>query len=240
VIADITEVRRLDAVRRDFVANASHELKTPASAIQLLAEAADTAAEDGDTAQALEFVGQMKAEADRLRRLVVDLLALSRLEKAPEPGSVTDVRAAIGKTLAGHRAAAGAVGLAVTLDETEVAGQDVYAAADPTDVAIALDNLLANAIAYTEAGGVTVTLGADTDTVTVEVADTGAGIPAEHLPRVFERFYRVDGARTRASGGTGLGLSLVRNAVERGGGTVGIASEVGVGTTVTVRYPRAR
>ena len=240
VIADITEVRRLDAVRRDFVANASHELKTPASAIQLLAEAADSAAEDGDTAQALEFVGEMKAEADRLRRLVADLLALSRLEKAPEPDSVTDVRAAIGNTLAGHRAAAGAVGLAVTLDETAVAGQDVYAAADPTDVAVALDNLLANAIAYTDAGAVTVTLGADTDTATVEVADTGTGIPAEHLSRVFERFYRVDGARTRASGGTGLGLSLVRNAVERSGGTVGIASEIGVGTTVTVRFPRAR
>jgi len=240
VIADITEVRRLDAVRRDFVANASHELKTPASAIQLLAEAADSAAEDGDTTQALEFVGQMKAEADRLRHLVIDLLALSRLEKQPEPDSVTDVRAAIGNTLAGHRAAAGAVGLAVTLDETAVAGQDVYAAADPTDVAVALDNLLANAIAYTDSGGVTVTLGAETDTVTVEVADTGAGIPAEHLSRVFERFYRVDGARTRASGGTGLGLSLVRNAVERSGGTVGIASEVGVGTTVTVRFPRAR
>ena len=240
VIADITEVRRLDAVRRDFVANASHELKTPASAIQLLAEAADSAAEDGDTTQALEFVGQMKAEADRLRHLVIDLLALSRLEKQPEPDSVTDVRAAIGNTLAGHRAAAGAVGLAVTLDETAVAGQDVYAAADPTDVAVALDNLLANAIAYTDAGAVTVTLGADTDTATVEVADTGAGIPAEHLSRVFERFYRVDGARTRASGGTGLGLSLVRNAVERSGGTVGIASEIGVGTTVTVRFPRAR
>ncbi len=240
VITDITEIRRLDAVRRDFVANASHELKTPASAIQLLAEAADSAASDGDTAQALVFVGQMKAEANRLRHLVIDLLALSRLEKVPEADSITDVRAAIGNTLAGHRAAVAATGLTVTLDEAAVVGQDVYAAADPTDVAVALDNLLANAIAYTERGGVTVKLHADADSVIVEVADTGTGIPSEHLSRVFERFYRVDGARTRASGGTGLGLSLVRNAVERSGGTVAITSEVGVGTTVTVHFPRAR
>jgi two-component system phosphate regulon sensor histidine kinase PhoR len=240
VIADVTGVRRLDAVRRDFVANASHELKTPASAIQLLAEAADTAAADGDTVQALEFVGQMKAEADRLRRLVVDLLALSRLEKVPDADSITDLRAAVGNTLAGHRAAATAARLTVLIDDTAVAGQDVYAAADPTDVAVALDNLLANAITYTERGGVTVRLRADADSVEVDVTDTGSGIPAEHLDRVFERFYRVDGARTRASGGTGLGLSLVRNAVERSGGTVAITSKVGDGTTVTVRLPRAR
>jgi signal transduction histidine kinase len=182
----------------------------------------------------------MRAEADRLRHLVVDLLALSRLEKTPDADSITDMRAAIGNTLAGHRAAASAADLAIEFDETVVVGQDVYAAADPTDVAVALDNLLANAIAYTDRGGIKIGLGADADSVTVTVADTGSGIPAEHISRVFERFYRVDGARTRASGGTGLGLSLVRNAVERSGGTVAIASEVGVGTTVTVRLPRAR
>jgi two-component system phosphate regulon sensor histidine kinase PhoR len=240
VIAEVTEVRRLDAVRRDFVANASHELKTPAASIQLLADAADSAAEDGDTAQALEFVGQMKAEAGRLRHLVVDLLALSRLETTPEAGSITDMRFAVGNALAGHRAAASAAGLALTADESAVTGQDVYVAADPTDVAVALDNLLANAISYSDAGSVAVRLDADADTVTVEVTDTGAGIAPEHLDRIFERFYRVDGARTRASGGTGLGLSLVRNAVERSGGTVAIESRVGEGTTITIRLPRAR
>jgi two-component system phosphate regulon sensor histidine kinase PhoR len=239
VIAEVTEVRRLDAVRRDFVANASHELKTPAATIQLLAEASDTAAADGDTAQALEFAGQMRSEAERLRHLVVDLLALSRLETAPVPGSITDVRAAIGNALAGHRAAATASGLALTFDESGVKGQDVYAAADPTDLAVALDNLLANAIAYTDAGGVRVRLTADRGEVAVEVSDTGVGIAPEHLDRVFERFYRVDAARTRSSGGTGLGLSLVRNAAERSGGTVEIASEAGRGTTVTIRLPRA-
>jgi signal transduction histidine kinase len=239
VIADVTEVRRLDAVRRDFVANASHELKTPAAAIQLLADAADTAAADGDTEKAIEFVGQMRAEAERLRRLVVDLLALSRLETTPEPGSITDMRTAIGNAVAAHRAAAVAAGLDFAFEEHAVEGQDVYAAADPTDVAVALDNVLANAISYTDSGGVTVRIGADTGSVAVEVADTGVGIPPEHLARIFERFYRVDGARTRATGGTGLGLALVRNAVERSGGTVGIASEVGRGTTVTLRLPRA-
>jgi len=240
VVGDITDVRRLDAVRRDFVANASHELKTPTSAIQLLADAADTAASDGDTAQALVFVGQMKNEAERLRRLVVDLLDLSRLETMPVAGSVTDVRSAAEDALAGHRSAAATAGLTLTLESGDVAGVDVYAAADPTDIAVALDNLLANAIAYTEEGGVTLRLGADETSVTVTVSDTGVGIAADHLPRIFERFYRVDYARTRASGGTGLGLALVRNAVERSGGTVEIASVVGEGTTITVRLQRAR
>jgi signal transduction histidine kinase len=239
VIAEITELRRLDAGRRDFVANASHELKTPASAIQLLAEAADTAAQDGDSAQALEFVRQIESEAHRLSRLVVDLLSLSRLESAPAPGSVTDARAAISNAIAGHRAAAKAAGLTLSCDDAAVSGEDVYVAADPTDVAVALDNALANAIAYTETGTVSVTLCTGRGGVVIEVADTGPGIPPQHLSRIFERFYRVDGARTRASGGTGLGLSLVRNAVERAGGTVEIASEVGSGTTLTVRLPRA-
>jgi len=240
VVADITDVRRLDAVRRDFVANASHELKTPASAIQLLAEAAGHAAEDGDTAQSLAFVAQIEGEAERLRRLVTDLLDLSRLERPVRPGEITDVRASLFNTLAAHRSAASAAGLEVTVDSADVAGMDLYATAEPTDVAIALDNLLANAIAYTEKGAVTVRLSADDSTVTLAVSDTGVGIPAEHLPRIFERFYRVDAARTRATGGTGLGLALVRNAVERSGGSVEIASRVGSGTTVTIHLPRAR
>jgi signal transduction histidine kinase len=240
VISETTEVRRLDAVRRDFVANASHELKTPASAIQLLADAADTAAGDGDMPQALEFVQQMRAEADRLRHLVVDLLALSRLETAPEAGSITEVRSAIGNALAGHQAAAAAAGLTMRSDTAAVQDQDVYVAADPTDIAVALDNLLANAIAYTDRGGVSVSVAADDAIVSVDVSDTGVGIPREHLSRIFERFYRVDPARTRASGGTGLGLSLVRNAVERSGGTVDVLSELGSGTTFTLRLPRAR
>jgi signal transduction histidine kinase len=239
VIEDITERSRLDSVRRDFVANASHELKTPTASIQLLAEAAAAASSDGDTAQAMTFVGQMKEEADRLRRMVLDLLDLERLESTPAPGTVTDMRAAIDLALTGHHRAASGKGLRLGTDLAAVEGVDIYAEADPTDIAIALDNLLDNAIAYTEAGSVTVRLSADDDTATLAVADTGIGIPAEHLPRVFERFYRVDAARTRAGGGTGLGLSLVRHVVERAGGSLAISSTVGSGTTMTVTLPRA-
>jgi two-component system phosphate regulon sensor histidine kinase PhoR len=240
VIDDVTETRRLDQVRRDFVANASHELKTPTSAIQLLAESATTAAEDGDAEAALMFAARMREEADRLRRLVVDLLDLSRLETTPAAGTITDVRSAVANTLAAHRAAAAAAGLSVETDDSTVAGQDVYVSAEPADVAVALDNLLANAVAYTERGGATVRIEADDIEVRIAVADTGVGVPAEHLPRLFERFYRVDGARSRDSGGTGLGLALVKHVAERSGGSVEIDSTLGTGTTVTLRLPRAR
>jgi signal transduction histidine kinase len=169
----------------------------------------------------------------------LDLLDLSRLETVPTPGTITDVRAVAANAMAAHRAAAAAAGLTLSLDASAVADSDVYAEAEPTDLAVALDNLLANAIAYTERGGVTVRIAADDRGVTVTVSDTGIGIPAEHLARVFERFYRVDSARTRASGGTGLGLSLVRNAAERAGGSVAIESHAGEGTTVTLTLPRA-
>ncbi|MDO8914613.1 MAG: ATP-binding protein [Coriobacteriia bacterium] len=240
VISDVTATRRLDQVRRDFVANASHELKTPTAAIQLLAESATTAAEDGETEIALVFAGQMRDEADRLRHLVVDLLDLSRLESTPAPGTITDVRAALANALAAHRASAGLAGLSIRADDSAVVGLDVYVSAEPADTAVALDNLLANAIAYTEEGEAVVRVTADETTVTIAVSDTGVGIPAEHLGRVFERFYRVDGARSRMSGGTGLGLALVKHVAERSGGSVEIASTVGEGTTVTLHLPRAR
>ena len=239
VIADTTDRMRLDRVRRDFVANASHELKTPTSGILLLSESAATAASDGDTDQALAFLSQIEAEAAHLRQLVLDLLNLSRLESTPSAASMTDMRQAIDMSLTTHRRAANAKELELAADFSAIEGVDVYARADGTDMAIALDNLLANAIAYTETGTVTVALEAAASTVTLRVSDTGLGIPAEDLPRVFERFYRVDRARSRNSGGTGLGLSLVRHVVERVGGTVEIASEMNVGTTLTVTLPRA-
>jgi signal transduction histidine kinase len=239
VITDTTDRMRLDAMRRDFVANASHELKTPTSGILLLAESARSAIDDGDAEQALGFLGQIHAEAARLRELVTDLLDLSRLEATPAPDAVTDVRRAVELALAGHRRAAAEKGLSLVTDLDAVAGQDVAVHADPTDVAVALDNLLSNAVAYTEQGTVTVSVEAGDDTVAITVADTGIGIPAADVERVFERFYRVDRARTRATGGTGLGLTLVRHAAERSGGSVSLTSEEGVGTTVTLRLPRA-
>lgn len=239
LVADVTDRMRLDSVRRDFVANASHELKTPTSGILLLAESASTAAADGDTATALAFLGQIEAEASRMRGLVLDLLDLSRLESTADSSKTTDMRQAIDLSLSAHRRAALAKEIDLSADFSEVDGVDAYVRADGTDVAIALDNLLANAIAYTDTGSVSVALEADDEDVIVSVTDTGIGIPPEDLPRVFERFYRVDRARSRDSGGTGLGLSLVRHVVERSGGEIDIRSKPGSGTTVTVRLPRA-
>ena len=135
--------------------------------------------------------------------------------------------------------AAKAKGLALETDLADVAGQDVAASVETTDLAVALDNLLSNAVTYTEEGTVTVRVTADDEVVEIAVADTGIGIPPADVERVFERFYRVDRARSRTSGGTGLGLALVRNVAERAGGAVEIESEPGVGTTVTLRLRRA-
>ena len=239
VIADTTERARVEQMRRDFVANASHELKTPTAGILLLASSANQAARDGDVTQALAFVSQIEAEAQHLSRLVADLLDLSRLEAAPSGEEVTDVRRAIELALAGHRRAASAKGLEIETDVSAVAGEDVAVRVEATDLTVILDNLLSNAIAYTERGRIAIRLVASPTDVEIAIADTGVGIPTGDLERVFERFYRVDRARSRTSGGTGLGLSLVRNAVERADGTVTISSERGRGTTVTVMVPRA-
>lgn len=240
VITDITDRARLERMRRDFVANASHELKTPASGIRLLAQAIETAAADEDIEQALSFARQIEVETERLQRLVGDLLDLSRLESAPGTDAITDVRAAIDLALVSHRAAAERKGIVLVNDAEAVAGLDVFAQADSTDVAIALDNLLDNAISYTEKGSVIVRLSAAGDDVSVQVTDTGVGIDPEHLSRIFERFYRVDRGRSRDVGGTGLGLALVRHVMERSGGTVSVASQPGSGTEFTLRFLRAR
>jgi signal transduction histidine kinase len=239
IVTDTTERMRLDRVRTDFVANASHELKTPTAGMLLLAESARTAGADGDDETAMAFLGQIENEADRLRRLVADLLDLSRLETTPQPGSIADVRRAVDLSMMAHRSSARLKGLALESDLTAVSGEDVYVLADPTDVAVALDNLLDNAVAYTEHGSVTVGVLAETARVCISVTDTGIGIPAHDLPRVFERFYRVDRSRTRVTGGTGLGLSLVRHIAERSGGSVDIVSQADKGTTVTLELPRA-
>lgn len=238
VISDVTERVRIEGLRRDFVANASHELKTPTAAIHLLAESAATAASDGDTEQAVAFARQIAAESDRLNRLVNELLDLSRLESAPRPGTMADVRTALANTLLAHRVQASQKGIELVFDD-RAAGIDAYVVADPTDLAVAFDNLLDNAIKYTEIGTVSVSLRASETEIGVSVHDTGIGIPAEHLPRVFERFYRVDRARSRESGGTGLGLALVRHVAERAQGRVEVESETGAGSTFTLTLPRA-
>lgn len=239
-ISDVTDRMRLDAVRRDFVANASHELKTPVASIVLLAESAANASADGDTATATAFVQQIEGEAARLRRLVAELLDLSRLESVPGAGEIADVRRAVDLALAGHRRSAALKGLTLAADLSAIEGHDVVAEVGVTDLAVALDNILSNAVAYTETGSVTIRVLTDADGVIIEVEDTGIGIPSSEVERVFERFYRVDRARSRTSGGTGLGLALVRNIAERAGGSATIASTPGEGTTVTLRLKQAR
>ncbi|MGH2637427.1 MAG: ATP-binding protein [Actinomycetota bacterium] len=233
VIRDETEARRLDAIRRDFVANASHELKTPAASIQAAAETIQTASlEDPEVIP--RFAAQLEREALRLSRIVGDLLDLSRLES----GSELDEAVAIDAVLRdeGERfeqpAAEAGVELSIRADVVpRVRGS-------ARDLALLVRNLVDNAIRYTRAGGkVEVALGAEDGEVVLSVRDTGLGIPQRDLPRIFERFYRVDRARSRETGGTGLGLSIVRHVVENHGGRISVESELGRGTRFEVRLP---
>ncbi len=235
VVRDVTEARRLDSVRRDFVTNASHELKTPAASIQAAAETIKTAARD-DPGVIPRFADRLELEAFRLSRIVSDLLDLSRLES----GTDLDEEIALGGILRDEaerfeRAAAEAgVSLGMSVDDVPLVRGSAR------DLSLLVRNLVDNAIRYTRPGGrIDVALCAETDGVVVSVKDTGLGIPSRDLPRIFERFYRVDRARSRETGGTGLGLSIVKHVVENHGGTVSVRSELGRGTTFEVRLPAA-
>jgi len=233
VVRDVTETRRLDQVRRDFVANASHELKTPAASIQAAAETIRTAASE-DPSVVPRFAAQLEREAARLSRIVSDLLDLSRLES----GSALDESVALDAIVRdeGERfeapAAEAGVGLSVRADGIpRVRGSS-------RDLALLVRNLVDNAIRYTRPGGhVDVDLTSDDGEVVLAIVDSGLGIPSRDLPRIFERFYRVDRARSRETGGTGLGLSIVKHVAENHGGRVEVTSELGQGTRFEVRLP---
>ena len=233
VLRDITETRRLDQVRRDFVANASHELKTPAASIQAAAETILTAA--GENPSVIpRFAAQLEREAARLSRIVSDLLDLSRLESGSELDESVALDAIVrdeGERFEDPAAEAG-VGLSVRADGIpRVRGSS-------RDLALLVRNLVDNAIRYTRPGGqVEVDLTADDGEVVLAIVDTGFGIPSRDLPRIFERFYRVDRARSRETGGTGLGLSIVKHVAENHGGRVEVTSELGQGTRFEVRLP---
>jgi signal transduction histidine kinase len=234
VIRDVTEARRIDQVRRDFVANASHELKTPAASIQAAAETIRSAAAD-DPGAVPRFAGLLERDAIRLSQIVADLLDLSRLETGSDLDDRTRLDAIVREEAQRFREPAAAAGLTLTVDATDVPavrGSD-------RDLSLLVRNLIDNAIRYTKPGGtVVVSVAADDDHVRLLVTDDGAGIPSRDLPRVFERFYRVDRARSRDTGGTGLGLAIVRHVTENHGGTVQASSELGRGTTFEVRLPR--
>ena len=232
---DLTDTRRLEAVRRDFVANVSHELKTPLTVIGGFAET--LVSDDIPIAQRRQFADTIRANAERMRRIVDDLLDLSRIESGGWRPAATDVDArTVADEIIGSLQRAGR-GEGISFG-VELPPDAATLHADPTAVRQIIANLVDNAVRYTPPGGrVTVFTRADIDGVWLGVRDTGIGISAEHLPRVFERFYRADPARSREGGGTGLGLSIVRHLVEAHGGRVTATSQPGEGTTVTAFFP---
>ena len=237
--ADVTEAHRLARVRRDFVANVSHELKTPVGALQLLAEALlDAVAEhdDADPAAARRFAERIQTESTRLGRLVTELLELSRLQGAeplPEPLPVS-VDRVITEVLDRTRTPATARDIDVGVVGTR--GLTVYGS--ESQLVSALTNLVENAVAYSPEGTrVTIRTATAGDTVDITVVDQGIGIEPRDLDRIFERFYRADKARSRATGGTGLGLAIVKHIATNHAGRVDVRSIVGVGSTFTLRLP---
>ncbi len=234
-------VSKLERIRTDFVAGASHELKTPVAGIRLLSEGIQTAADDGDLETTRLFSARLDNEAERLQHLVCDLLDLSRLESEGMGirAVTTDMHSTVTTSFEAHRNLAHSKGLEfVLVDETELS-DDCRVAIDASDASLIVDNLLENAILYTEKGRVTLRFARDAHKVRIIVTDTGIGIPQADQSRIFERFYRVDAARSREVGGTGLGLSLVRHAVMRGQGDIAVNSTPNVGSSFSVTFPRA-
>ncbi|HUK62840.1 MAG TPA: ATP-binding protein, partial [Dongiaceae bacterium] len=235
VLRDQSEAERLDRVRRDFVANVSHEVKTPLTSVRGYAE---TLLEGGleDPEHREGFVRVIRDQATRLQELVDDLLSLSELERPEARLRIErfDLRALIERQLAGlaDRAAHAGLGLELTPGEAE------WVEADRARLEQVVANLLDNALKYTERGVVTVTLEGDASHVACTVVDTGSGIPAEDLDRIFERFYRVDKARSREKGGTGLGLSIVKHILALHEGRVTVESAPGRGSRFRFVIPR--
>jgi two-component system sensor histidine kinase SenX3 len=234
-IEDITERSRLDAVRTDFVANVSHELKTPVGAIAVLAEAL---VDEDDPAIVRRFVSKMVHEAHRVGNTIDNLLELSRIELGGEAVRLSvDVPAVIASAIDRVHSLATDRRIRVISD----IDAEVTVLGDSRQLVSALGNLVENAVKYSDDDSVvTVTARVVDDMLDLAVVDTGVGIPARDLDRVFERFYRVDRARSRETGGTGLGLSIVRHVATNHGGEVTVSSREGEGSTFTLRLPTVR
>ncbi|HYZ11650.1 MAG TPA: ATP-binding protein [Actinomycetota bacterium] len=232
VLRDVSAARRIEAMRRDFVADASHELKTPAAAIQAAAETVERAVAD-DPVSAARFAVQLRRDAIRLSRIVSDLLDLSRLESERPPLEPVRLDDVVGEEVERIRTTGDGVRIESSVRPVTVRGAR-------SDLALLLRNLLDNAVRYSPGGGgVQVRLSERDGRAILEVEDSGIGIPRRDLPRIFERFYRVDRARSRETGGTGLGLSIARHVVELHGGRIEAESELGQGSTFRVTLPAA-
>lgn len=233
---DLTQARRLEAMRRDFVVNISHELKTPVGALSLLAETVQDAADD--PAAVRRFAARMQSEAQRLALLVQEIIELSRLQvtDALHDLQVVDVDGVLAE--AADRARTTAGGKRIAIDVGGQTGARVFG--DRNLLVTAVRNLLDNAVAYSpDATRVGVGVSTTDDLVQIAVVDEGVGIPPTEQDRIFERFYRVDPARSRNTGGTGLGLSIVKHVAADHGGDVTVWSQPGRGSTFTLRLPRA-
>lgn len=236
LIFDDSEMRRLDSIRRDFVANISHELKTPIGALSILSEAVLGAADDPDAIT--RFAGRMQIEAKRLSELVQEIIDLSRLQDDDplKNGKMFNMSDAIKEAIEQSRMTSQAKRIDVTfspIDQAQVLG-------DREQVIMAIHNLIENAVNYSpDATRVAVTLKIAKGLAEVSISDQGIGIPEKDLERIFERFYRVDAARSRETGGTGLGLSIVKHVATNHGGDVSVWSVEGAGSTFTIRFPQA-
>ncbi len=235
LVEDRTRERRVESIRRDFVANVSHELKTPVGAIKLLSDAVIDAADDPEAVQ--RFAGRMHTESDRLARLVQQIIELSRLQgddPLEEPVAV-DVDGIVARAI--DESSTDAMTRSITV--TQQGQRGLALLGNREQVAVALGNLVANAVAYSPEGSTVVVAALAHDTtVDLAVTDQGIGIPSAEIDRIFERFYRVDPARHRSTGGTGLGLSIVKHVAASHGGEVRVWSVEGQGSTFTLTLPR--
>ncbi|MET0622714.1 MAG: ATP-binding protein [Pyrinomonadaceae bacterium] len=235
VFFDITDLERLERVRQEFLINVSHELRTPLTSILAFVETLeDGALEEAETAR--RFISIIRRNSERMRTLIEDIMELSAIESGASRVEARPVRLAhlVRDALSALAAKADACGVTLVNDVPE----EAFVYADARRLEQMLLNLVDNAVKFSRRGGA-VTVGferAGRDVITV--TDTGEVIPAEHLPRIFERFYRVDGARSRELGGTGLGLAIVKHLARAHGGEVGVSSVWGEGTTFTIELPR--
>jgi two-component system phosphate regulon sensor histidine kinase PhoR len=233
VLHDVTELRRLERIRRDFVANVSHELKTPLTSIKGYVETLQNGAKtDPDVLN--RFLGRIDVNVVRLVELVQDIISLARAEGQDVSLSQSAVNLAdvARKSLQQHEHAV--TKKSISLDAN--LPSDVIVKGDPEAMRQVMDNLIVNAIQYTPQGGrVSVQVDRKGAEAYIRVQDTGVGIPLEHQPRIFERFYRVDKHRSREDGGTGLGLSIVKHLVQSMNGKVSVSSEPGLGSTFVVQ-----
>ena len=231
---DRTHVERVEAIRRDFVANVSHELKTPIGALNLLAEAVEEAKDDPDAV--VRFAGRMQSESLRLTRLVQQIIDLSRLQNdaVSEEAAIVKVEELVAEATehSATEAERKRIEIATSIEP------ELFVHGDRGQLHAAVSNLVENAVTYSpEESRVAVTAELAGDDVRITVADHGIGIPGDEIDRIFERFYRVDPARARTTGGTGLGLSIVKHVAASNGGSVEVWSEPGSGSTFTLVLP---